>query len=491
MTQDVRNYVNGEWCDASGGERAKNLNPATGELVGWYPKGGVEDARAAIAAARAALPAWRATPAPVRGRVIERAARLMEERKDALARALTLEEGKTLHESAGEVQKAINVLEFTAGEARRLNGETIPSEMPRTFAYTVRQPLGVVGIVTPWNFPVCIPAWKIAPALVSGNTVVFKPASLTPLTAQIIVQIFADAGAPRGTLNLVLGSGATVGQAVVEATEVAALSFTGSNDVGTALYRDGASRGKKVQCEMGGKNALVLLRDGDVELAAVATAQGAFGSSGQRCTATSRAVVERQVLEPFLAAVEGLAKKIVVGDGTRAGVTMGPVVDEGQLRTVMEYVEIGKREAKLVYGGRRLGDGEHAKGFFVEPTIFAGVKAEHRIAQEEVFGPVLSVIAVDSPEEALAVTNGVRYGLSSSIYTRDLVLAQRFIDEVETGIVHINSPTMGGEAQLPFGGMKATGVGQREMGKTAIDFYTEWKTVYVDYTGTKRETNIY
>ncbi|HEV8323428.1 MAG TPA: aldehyde dehydrogenase family protein [Myxococcota bacterium] len=491
MAQDVRNFINGEWCDARSGERGANVNPATGETVGQYAKGGVEDARAAIAAARAALPAWRSTPPPVRGRVLERAARLMEERKDALAMAMTLEEGKTLGEAAGEVQKSINVLEFVAGEARRLNGETIPSEMPRTFAYTVRQPLGVVAVITPWNFPLCIPTWKIAPALVGGNTVVFKPASLTPLCAQLLTQIFADAGAPRGTLNLVLGSGASVGQTLVEAPETAALSFTGSNDVGTALYRDGASRGKKVQCEMGGKNALVLLRDGDVELAAVAAAQGAFGSSGQRCTATSRAVVERAVHDQFVAALKALAAKVVVGDGTKPGVTMGPVVDEGQLRTVLEYVEVGRKEARLVFGGERLTEAGLAKGWFVAPTLFTGVHAEHRIAQEEIFGPVLSVLAVDSFEEALEVANGVRYGLSSSLYTRDLVQAQRFIDEVETGIVHINSPTVGGEAQLPFGGMKATGVGQREMGKTAVDFYTEWKTVYVDYTGTKRETNIY
>ena len=485
MHELIKNYINGEWVASA--RTQKNINPATGESLGEVVASGKEEVEQAVQAAKAAFRGWKATPAPRRGELLQRAAVEMGKRKEELARALTLEEGKTLGESLGEVQKAINNLEFQAGEGRRLNGETVPSELPSTFCWTQREPLGVVALVTPWNFPVAIPIWKLAPALVTGNTVVMKPASITPWTAKIITEIFVAAGVPKGVFNVVFGPGSTVGQALVEHPEVRAVSFTGSNDVGLKLYTDGARHHKKVQCEMGGKNPVIVLDDADLDLAASATVQGAFGSTGQRCTATSRAVVDAKVAAEFTRLVVEKARQLKVGDGTQPGVSVGPCVDEGQFRTVMSYLEVGKREAKLALGGERVGE----RGYFVAPTVFTGVKPDHRIAQEEIFGPVLSVIEVNGFEEAMRVANDVKFGLTSSIFTRDVTRVFQYLEHIETGITHINSPTVGGEAQLPFGGMKATGVGGREMGRTAIEFFTEWKTVYVDYTGQKRTTNIY
>jgi aldehyde dehydrogenase (NAD+) len=479
MHELIRNYINGEWVGTA--KTQKNINPATGESIGEVVVSGREEAEAAIAAAKSAAKSWKAMPAPKRGEILARAAVEMIKRKEELARALNAEEGKTYGESLGEVQKAINVIEFMSGEGRRLNGETVPSELPSTFCWTQREPLGVVALITPWNFPVAIPCWKLAPALICGNTIVMKPASITPWTAKIIVECFAAAGLPKGVLNVVFGPGSSVGQALVEHADVRAISFTGSNEVGTKLYVDGAKTLKKVQCEMGGKNPLIVLEDADLELAATSTVQGAFGSTGQRCTATSRAIVVKEVVAEFTRLVVEKARALKVGE------QMGPCVDEGQFRTVMSYLEIGKREAKLALGGERVGD----KGFFVAPTVFTGVKPEMRIAQEEIFGPVLSVIEVKDFDEAMKVANNVKFGLTSSIFSKDVSRVFAYLEHIETGITHVNSPTVGGEAQLPFGGMKATGVGAREMGKTAIEFYSEWKTVYVDYTGSKRTTNIY
>lgn len=491
MGHDVKAFINGEWI--SGTSHGQNINPAdTREILGTYPKLSKADTERAISAAQAAFAGWRATPAPKRSEILAKALRLFDERRDELATTLTREEGKTLADARGEVQKAYNILEFTVGEGRRLNGETVPSEIPHTLAYTVREPLGVVGIITPWNFPVAIPVWKIAPALVCGNTVVFKPASLTPWTAEIITKIFADAGLPKGVLNLVTGSGSEVGDTIVQDKRVKAISFTGSNAVGIRLYNQGASRGLKVQCEMGGKNPLVVLEDADLELAALATAQGAFGSTGQRCTATSRAIVMDSVADKFSQRVVALAKEVTVGNGLEAKITMGPSVDESQMKTVLEYIDIGKKEgAKLLYGGKRLNDGSLAHGFFVEPTVFDHVTTTMRIAQEEIFGPVLSILRVKSFEEALEVANDTEYGLTSSIYSNDVSRVFQFLDRIETGITHVNSPTMGGEAQLPFGGTKATGIGYREMGRTAIEFYSELKTIYVDYSGKPRTSKVY
>lgn len=487
----IGSFIRGEWIETANARVTENINPANGEALGEVALAGSDEALAAIAAAKEALPAWRAMPAPKRGAILERAAELMTARKEELATALTLEEGKILGESRGEVQRAINVLGFIAGEGRRLNGETVPSEMPSTFCYTRREPLGVVAVVTPWNFPVAIPVWKLAPALVAGNTVVFKPASLTPWTARLVVEIFHEAGVPRGVLNCVFGAGATVGDVLVEHADVAAVSFTGSNEVGSRLYAEAARRGKKVQCEMGGKNPVIVLDDADLELAAAGTVQGAFGSTGQRCTATSRAVVLESVAERFVALLAEKTRALVVGDGMKAGVHMGPAVDRRQLDTDLEYLDIGKREAHLLLGGERLAGGEYDHGYYVAPTIFTEVRQPMRIAQEEVFGPVLSVITVRDFDEALAVANDVRYGLASAIYTRDAARIFQYIDRSEAGILHVNNPTVGGEAHLPFGGLKATGIGGREMGKTAIEFFTEWKTVYLDYTGAARTTNIY
>ncbi len=491
-TQVCRNFINGRWVESRSPHAVERRNPANlEEVIGLAPRSTREETREAIAAARAAFPAWRDTPAPARGRVIAKAALLMEEQKEELARVLTREEGKTFKDSVGEVQKSINILEFMAGEARRLGGETLPSELPKNFAYTLKQPLGVVGAITPWNFPVSIPCWKMAPALVAGNAVVFKPATLTPFTGAKVVEIFEQAGVPAGVLNMVVGSGGEVGDELLQHPDVRAVSFTGSNDVGSELYAQGARRMKKCQCEMGGKNPLVILADADLPLAVESTVFGAFASTGQRCTATSRVVVEEKVADQFVAMLVERARKFQVGNGLDPGVDMGPAVDEAQLRTDLKYIEIGKKEAKLLLGGERLTGPGYDRGYFVAPTIFDHVGPNSAIAQDEIFGPVLSVIRVRDFEEALRVANSVRYGLSSAIYTNDAAKIFEFIDRIETGITHINSPTVGGEAQLPFGGMKATGVGLREMGRVAIDFYTELKTVYIDYTGRKRESTIY
>lgn len=487
-----RNFINGRWVESRSARSSERRNPANlDEVIGLAPLSTREETGEAVAAARQAFPAWRDTPAPLRGRVIAKAALLMEQQRDELARLMTREEGKTLKDSLGEVQKSINILEFMAGEARRIGGETLPSELPKNFAYTLKQPLGVVAAITPWNFPVSIPVWKIAPALVAGNTVVFKPATITPFTGAKVVEIFEQAGIPAGVLNMVVGSGGEVGDELLQHPDVRAVSFTGSNEVGSELYAQGARRMKKCQCEMGGKNPLVILADADLPLAVEATVFGAFASTGQRCTATSRVVVEERVADQFVKLLVERTSKLRVGNGLEPGIDMGPAVDESQLKTDLHYIEVGKKEAKLLVGGQRLSGPGYDRGYFVAPTIFDHVAAGSAIAQDEIFGPVLSVIRVRDFEEALCVANSVRYGLSSSLYTNDAAKIFEFIDRIETGITHINSPTVGGEAQLPFGGMKATGVGLREMGRVAIDFYTELKTVYIDYTGRKRESTVY
>jgi aldehyde dehydrogenase (NAD+) len=489
----LKNFIDGQWTDSTSGRRVQDLNPAdTAEVIAEAPSSTPAEAAAACEAAARAFRGWRNTPAPVRGQLLYRVQRRMEERRQELAEALTREEGKTIAESRGEVQRAINVVEFFAGQARRITGETIPSELPHNFCYTVKQPVGPVAVVTPWNFPIAIPIWKMAPALVCGNTVVFKPASLTPLTAALLVEIFDECGLPPGVLNLVYGSGRDVGDTVIKHPAIQAVSFTGSNDVGIGLYQTAAARGIKCQCEMGGKNPIVVLGDADLDLAVESTIQGAFGSTGQRCTATSRAVVETRIANEFVERLHARAASLVVGNGLDPKTNVGPSVDESQLGTVLEYVGIGKSEgATLVRGGERLHDSGRDRGYFVAPTIFDNVQPQMRIAQEEIFGPVLSVIRAPDAKSALEVANGVKFGLSASVYTSDVASMFRFVDELEAGIIHVNSPTVGGEAHIPFGGMKATGVGLREMGSVAVDFYTELKVVYVDYTGGKRAGNLY
>jgi acyl-CoA reductase-like NAD-dependent aldehyde dehydrogenase len=488
----LKNFIGGKWRDSTG-SRVKDVNPAdVSDVVADAPSSTAAEATEACEAAARAFEGWRQTPAPVRGQILFKVQRRMEERRQELAEALTREEGKTLAESRGEIQRAINVIEFFAGEARRITGETIPSELPHNFCYTLKQPVGPVAVITPWNFPIAIPIWKIAPALVSGNTVVFKPASLTPLTAALIVEIFDECGLPPGVLNLVFGGGREVGDTIVRHPAVLAVSFTGSNDVGVGLYGAAAARGIKCQCEMGGKNPIVVLGDADLDLAVESTLQGAFGSTGQRCTATSRAVVVESIANEFVERLAARTASLIVGNGLNTTTNVGPSVDERQLETVLSYVDTGKDEgARLVRGGERMRAEGLDRGFFVSPAIFDHVDANMRIAQEEIFGPVLSLIRVPDAGSALSVANSVRFGLSASVYTNDVTSMFRFVDRLDAGIIHVNSPTVGGEAHIPFGGMKATGVGLREMGRVAIDFYTELKVVYVDYTGGARKTNLY
>ncbi|HYN86089.1 MAG TPA: aldehyde dehydrogenase family protein [Pyrinomonadaceae bacterium] len=491
--ETYRNFVGGRWAESSASKTVENINPAdTSDVLGTVRLSTREEARSAVEAAAEAFRAWRSTPAPARGRIVARAARMLEDDKENLARLLTREEGKTLSEARGEIQRAANVADFCAGEARRLNGETIPSELPANFAYTLKQPHGVVACVTPWNFPVAIPVWKIAPALVAGNTVVFKPATLVPATAARVVEIFAEAGLPAGVLNLILGSGSDAGDEIVSHPAVRAISFTGSNSVGINLYEQAARRGVKVQCEMGGKNPVVVLGDADLDLAVECTTQGAFGSTGQRCTATSRAVVVDEIADDFIERIVERARGLRIGNGLDPATEVGPIVDESQFKSVLSYTDIGKEDgATLACGGSRAeGDGLE-RGYFVRPTVFTDVTPEMRVAREEIFGPVLSVLRVKDFEEAMRVANDSEYGLSSSVFTNDAASVFRFVDEIETGMTHVNSPTTGGEAHVPFGGIKATGIGEREQGSTALDFYTELKVVYVDYTGRRREGNLY
>lgn len=488
-----QNFIGGEWVKSSSSKSASNVNPAdTDDVIGEIPLASREEARRAVKAASEAFRGWRSTPAPTRGRIVAQAARLLEKNKEEIAQLLTREEGKTIAESRGELQRSINVADFCAGESRRLTGETIPSELPLNFAYTIKQPLGVVACVTPWNFPVAIPVWKIAPALVAGNTVIFKPATLTPATAVRIVQVFEEAGIPPGVLNLILGSGSEAGDEIINHPAVKAVSFTGSNGVGIRLYEQASRRGAKVQCEMGGKNPVVVLEDADIDLAVESTVQGAFGSSGQRCTATSRAVVVNQIADEFVERIAKRAQSMQLGPGNDPKTEMGPSVDENQFKTVLSYIDIGREDgAKLVCGGERASGDGLEKGFFVKPTLFDHVNPDMRIAREEIFGPVLSVLRVRDFDEAMQVANDSEFGLSSSIFTNDAARIFRFVDEIETGMTHINSPTTGGEAHIPFGGIKGTGIGDREQGSTALDFYTDLKVVYVDYTGRKREGNLY
>lgn len=488
-----RNFIDGRWVESASSRTVSNINPAdTDDILGTIRQSTRAEAKAAVDAAAEAFRSWRGMPAPARGRIVARAARLMEEHKEVLAQLLTREEGKTISESRGELQRSINVAEFCAGESRRMTGETIPSELPSNFAYTLKQPLGVVACITPWNFPVAIPVWKIAPALVAGNTVIFKPATLTPATAVRIVELFEEAGIPAGVLNLVLGSGSDAGDEIINHPAVKAVSFTGSNPVGIRLYEQVSRRGGKVQCEMGGKNPVVILEDADLELAVESTAQGAFGSSGQRCTATSRAVVVNDIADEFVDRIAKRAASLRIGAGANPNTEIGPSVDEAQFKTVLSYIDIGREDgATLVCGGARATGNGLNKGYFVQPAVFDRVTPDMRIAREEIFGPVLSVLRVNDFEEAMRVANDCEYGLSSSIFSNDAARIFRFVDEIETGMTHINSPTTGGEAHIPFGGTKGTGIGDREQGSTALDFYTELKVVYVDYTGRKREGNLY
>lgn len=489
MAIDARNLIGGKWQDAA--ETAVNACPAdTDQIVGTAPMSGAEEMQAAVAAAKEAQRAWAATTAPARGQLLFRLVRLLERDAEELARLLSLEEGKILGEARGEVGKAIRYVEFAAGDARRMSGQSVQSEIPGTHAFTIWRPLGVVGLITPWNFPVCIPLWKMAPALAAGNSVVLKPAPETPATAFRIGELCMEAGFPAGVVNVVHGDAAPA-IALIEHPDVAAISFTGSTEVGLRVEARCGALHKRVQCEMGGKNPILVFEDADIELAAGATAVGAFGSTGQRCTATSRAIVLESVADAYVEQVATLAGRIRAGHPLEAGVTMGPSVSERQLEKVLGYMQVGRQEGEVVTGGGRVKDPALARGFFPSPTVIDRLPASARVATEEIFGPVLSVIRVRSVEEAIAAANSVEYGLTSSVFTRDLSLAFQVIEHLDTGMTQVNNPTIGGEAHLPFGGIKHTGTGPKEMGPDAWRFFAEDKTVYLNHTAARRTSNIY
>lgn len=478
-----KNFIGGEWVDSSTGKGIENVNPATGELVGIFPASSTADVNRAVEAAKNAFDSWRLMPAPKRAEILFRAARILTERKEEIARDMTREMGKVLAETRGDVQEAIDMTFLMAGEGRRLFGQTTPSELPNKFAMSVRSPIGVCGLITPWNFPIAIPSWKMMPALVCGNTVVIKPAQDTPLSTYYLVQIMEEAGIPAGVVNLVSGTGSQVGSPLVSHPDVKLISFTGSTDTGRVINEACAPSFKHVHLEMGGKNIILVMDDANIDLAVDGAIWGGFGTTGQRCTAASRVAVHKNVYKEFTEKFVARAKQLRVGDGLSADVDMGPSVNESQLKTVMKYVEIGKQEgAKLAAGGHRLDKGAHAKGWFHEPTIFLDCNPQMRISQEEIFGPVVSVMPFSNLDEAIQIANGVKYGLSSSIYTRNVNHAFRAQRDLDTGIVYVNAPTIGAETHLPFGGTKQTGNGHRESGLAAIDFYSEWKTVYLDYS---------
>jgi aldehyde dehydrogenase (NAD+) len=492
MSETFRNWIGGEWVPAKSGRTFPNVSPAdSNDVLGTFPDSGAEDVDAAVRAARSAYASWRLVPAPRRAEILFRAARVLEERKESHAREMTREMGKVLKETRGDVQEAIDTAYYAGGEGRRLFGDTVPAELPNKFAMSVRCPVGVAGLITPWNFPMAIPSWKIFPAIVCGNTVVLKPAELTPLSSLRFCEALEAAGIPKGVVNLVHGGGTTVGRPIVEHPSIPLVSFTGSTEVGREIAERGGRALKRVSLEMGGKNAQIVMEDADLDLAVEGVLWGAFGTTGQRCTATSRLIVHERVAKEVTERVVALAAKLRVGNGLEDGVDVGPLVSKDQLETVERYVEIGKKEgAKVLCGGRRLAEGALARGHFYAPTVFADVKPSMRIAREEIFGPVLAVIAVKGFDEAVAVLNDTDYGLSSSIYTKDVARAFQAIRDVEAGITYVNGPTIGAEVQLPFGGVKSTGNGHREAGSAVLDFYTEWKSVYVDYSGRLQKAQI-
>ena len=485
-TKTYQNYIDGVWMDASARETSENRNPANpADLIGLFPRSTPHDVDAAVRAARAAQPGWAALSPLKRGEFLLRAAAALESRADEIAADMTREEGKTLREARGETLRGVAILRYFSGEGAQAIGEVYPSANPATMLYTMHVPLGVVGLITPWNFPVAIPLWKMAPALLYGNTVVFKPAEITPLTATKLVQILADTGLPSGVVNLLMGTGSVIGPALTEANDVTGISFTGSNVVGRSIQAGAQRRGAKVQLELGGKNPVVVLADADLDQASALTVSGAMLSTGQKCTATSRVIVERAVLDEFTDKVVRRVRSMVVGDGMRDETNMGPLVSAAQRDTVLDYIKVGRDEgATLLEGGRTLEGPRFSGGYFVQPTVFAGVRPDMRIAQEEIFGPVLGIMAADDYDEAVGIANGVKYGLSAAIFTRDVTNSLRFAHDSQAGVIHINGETPGAEPQVPFGGMKESSSFSREQGKAAAHFFTQVKTVYFDRPAT-------
>jgi aldehyde dehydrogenase (NAD+) len=486
MTKTALNFIGGEWRHARSGATFETRNPATEELLAHAAQSSADDVADAVAAAKAAFREWRLVPAPRRGELLYTVARVLEERKEDLSRLMTQEMGKVLSEARGDVQEAIDMAYYMGGEGRRMLGYTAPVEMPEKFGMALRDPAGVVGLITPWNFPVAVPSWKMLPALVAGNTVVWKPSEETPAVAAAFVQVFTDAGLPDGVLNLVLGVG-EAGAALVSHPDVRVISFTGSTETGLKVYTSAAALGKKVALEMGGKNAIIVLDDANLDLAVKAITWSAYGTTGQRCTATSRLIVQRGIMPKLIDALREKARDLRVGYGVEEGIEIGPLVNQKALDKVERYVAIGREEgATLAFGGERVA----GQGFFYAPTLFTDVSRDMRIAREEIFGPVLSMIPVDSLEEAVEVNNSVAYGLSSSIFTENVNQAFRAIRDLTTGIVYINHGTTGAEIQFPFGGTRGTGNGMREAGQSALDSFTEWKAVYVDYSGRLQRAQI-
>lgn len=474
------NYINGEWTESS--KTFENRNPATGELVGLHSKGSAADITKAADAAAAALSAWSSMPAPARGAILFKAADLLDKEFDQLGEEMTREEGKTLPEAKGEVRRSINILRYFAGEGARLNGLMVPSERDRVHTFSIRKPIGVVGMVTPWNFPSAIPAWKMAPALICGNTVVVKPASAAPLSSWRIVEALHNAGVPKGVVNFVQGSGGELGTALVNAAPLKAISFTGSCEIGRWLHGEASKRRLRIQLEMGGKNPTIVLADCDFKPAVENVVNAAFFSTGQKCTATSRAIVEESIYDNFVAAVVERTRKLKVGDGMQPGIEIGPAVDQPALDTILKYIDIaGKEGGKLLCGGSQLTDNGRDKGFFVEPTVFSDVTESMTIAREEIFGPVLAVMRAKDFDDAMRIANNIPFGLSSSIQTTSLSRTFEYIYRSEAGLLTVNLPSAGVEYQLPFGGTKDSSFGPKEQGPAALDFYSDYKTIYLKY----------
>ncbi len=491
MAHTYRNLIGGEWRDAAAGGTFESVNPARhDEVIAEFQASSGPDVDEAVAAARRAFPSWSAMPAPKRGEILYRVARTLAEHKEELARLMTREMGKVLAEARGDVQEAVDVAYYMAGEGRRMFGQTVPSEMPDKFAMSIRKPVGVVGIITPWNFPVAIPAWKLMPALICGNTVVMKPASDTPACAIRFAELLHEAGLPDGVLNVVTGSGSDVGNAIVEHPEVNAISFTGHTETGVDISTRAAKTLKRVSLELGGKNPIVIWEDADLDLALDSVVWSAFGTSGQRCTAASRLIVHRSIHDDFVDRLQARVARLVLGDGLDEKTDVGPVINDRAVERIAAYAAIGRSEGELVTGGEPARDGDLAKGSFFQPTLFTNVKPDARIAQEEIFGPFTAVVPVDSWEETVRIVNSVKYGLSTSLFTRDVNLAFRSIRDFDSGLGYVNHGTIGAEAHLPFGGTKATGNGHREVGQAALEFFSEWKSVYVDYSGKLQRAQI-
>ncbi len=486
-----QNFIGGEWVDALGGDTFDSLSPATGERIGTFPRSGPEDVDRAVAAAKEAYASWRLVPAPKRGEIVFRFAALVAEHKQELAELMTREMGKVIAEAGGDVQEAIDMSYYMAGEGRRLHGQTTPSELPDKFNMSVRMPIGVVGVITPWNFPIAIPSWKIVPALVCGNTVVFKPANDTPALGERFVELLAEAGVPAGVVNVVHGFGREVGDRIVRHPDVPVVTLTGSRETGVAVLKAAADHLKHVHVELGGKNGIIVMEDADLDLAAEGILWSAFGTSGQRCTAASRVIVHERVYDDLAERLVSAAERMRLGPGWEPDTDVGPVINRAALDKIHSYTEIGKDEgARLLTGGEVATGNGLDRGFFYRPTIFGEVEPQMQIAQEEIFGPTTALIRVRDFDEAIRVANGIRYGLSSAIFTGDVNRAFRAMRDLEAGITYVNAGTIGAEVHLPFGGTKDTGNGHREAGQAALDVFTEWKSIYVDYSGRLQKAQI-